>query len=150
MQPGERYYYVRLTNIGKPRWGQGANVDAIAAIGSVLHLNLDTQVLFDTGKAELKPAGRAALKELAESIKDQKCGLINIEGHTDDVGSDASNRTLSEKRAASVAAALKKDITNPAFNWKEKGFGESKPIVPNDSDENRAKNRRVEILVTPR
>jgi len=148
-EPNERYYYVRLTQIENKNQKVAARIDAVGAIGSVMHLNLDAQVLFDTGKSNLKPAGKAALKELAESIKGQKCGLVNIEGHTDDVGSDASNKTLSQKRAASVAAELKKVISSPNFKWSEKGYGETQPLVPNDSDVNRQKNRRVEIVVTP-
>ena len=82
-------------------------------------------------------------------MKNLQKGTITVEGHTDDVGSDATNKTLSQKRSASVAAALKKAIDKPAFKWKEVGYGESRPLVENTTDENRAKNRRVEILVTP-
>ncbi|MBT8185396.1 MAG: OmpA family protein, partial [Eudoraea sp.] len=70
-------------------------------------------------------------------------------GHTDDVGSDETNRRLSLARAKSVSDELKKLIRGSSFRWKEMGMGESKPLVENDTDENRAKNRRVEILVTP-
>lgn len=146
---GDLFYHVRLkdlkTNSGEP----GADVDAIAAIGAAMRLNLDSKVLFATGKSVLKPEGIVALKELAKSISVLKKGSVIVEGHTDDVGSAESNQRLSLARAKSVSTELKKLIPGAGFRWKEKGLGESKPLVENDSDKNRAKNRRVEVLVLP-
>ena len=150
VKPGETFNYLKLvdlnTNSGFP---PGADIDAVAAIGGALRLNLDSAVLFETGKADLKPEGLEAIKELSEQLINIPKGTITVEGHTDDVGSDASNRILSEKRAASVASALQSALKNPSFKWKIVGHGESQPIVANDTDENRQKNRRVEILVVP-
>jgi outer membrane protein OmpA-like peptidoglycan-associated protein len=145
----ELYYYVRLTDLETSSGIPGADVDAIAAIGSAVRLNLDSQVLFDTGKSELKPEGKEALKELVKSLKILERGNVIVEGHTDDVGSAASNKQLSLARAKSVSAELKTLLPNQNYKWREKGFGEEKPLVENDSDTNRAKNRRVEILVLP-
>lgn len=146
---GDLFYYVRLkdlkTNSGEP----GADVDAIAAIGAAMRLNLDSKVLFATGKSVLKPEGIMALKELAKSISVLKKGSVIVEGHTDDVGSTETNQKLSLARAKSVSTELKKLIPGTDFKWKEKGLGESKPLVDNKNDENRAKNRRVEVLVLP-
>lgn len=146
---GELFYYARLKDLKMDSALPGADVDAIATIGAAMRLNLDSKVLFATGKSELKPEGLAAVKDLAQSIEVLKRGNVIVEGHTDDVGSDESNRKLSLERARSVSAALKKVIPGSKFKWNEKGHGESKPLVKNDSDENRAKNRRVEILVLP-
>ena len=146
---GELFYYVRLKDLKMDSALPGADVDAIAAIGAAMRLNLDSKVLFATGKSELKPEGLAAVKDLAQSIEVLMRGNVIVEGHTDDVGSEESNRKLSLERARSVSAALKKVIPGSKFKWSEKGHGESKPLVKNDSDENRAKNRRVEILVLP-
>lgn len=146
---GELFYYVRLKDLKTKSGEPGADVDAIAAIGSAMRLNLDSQVLFDSGKSELKPEGISAIKELVNSITVLKKGKVIVEGHTDDVGSNATNNALSLARAKSVSAELKKLIPSSSFTWKEKGFGASKPLVENDSDENRGKNRRVEILVVP-
>lgn len=146
---GELFYYVRLTDLKKSSALPGADVDAIAAIGAAMRLNLDSKVLFETGKSVLKPAGVTALKELVKSISVLKKGNVIVEGHTDDVGSEATNQKLSLARAKSVSAQLKKLLPSSNFRWKEKGLGESKPLVVNDSDENRAKNRRVEVLVLP-
>lgn len=145
----ELFYYVRLTDLETSSGIPGADVDAIAAIGSAVRLNLDSQVLFDTGKSELKPAGKEALKELVKSLKILEWGNVIVEGHTDDVGSATSNKQLSLARAKSVSAELKKLLPSQKFKWKEQGYGEEKPLVDNDSDENRAKNRRVEVLVLP-
>jgi outer membrane protein OmpA-like peptidoglycan-associated protein len=149
VKQGELFYYVRLKDLKKKSALPGADVDAIAAIGAAMRLKLDSKVLFDTGKSELKPAGKEALKELAKSIKVLEKGKVIVEGHTDDVGSNETNKKLSLARAKSVSAELKKIIPSSKFKWREKGLGESKPLVENNSDTNRAKNRRVEILVLP-
>lgn len=146
---GELFYYVRLKDLKKQSALPGADVDAIAAIGAAMRLNLDSKVLFDLGKSELKPAGKEALKELVKSIAVLKSGRVIVEGHTDDVGSNETNQQLSLARAKSVSAELKKLLPSKDFTWRENGFGEDKPLVENDSKENRAKNRRVEVLVVP-
>lgn len=70
---------------------------------------------------------------------------ISIEGHTDNVGAVTSNQTLSESRAKSVMTALvSKEIA--ASRLKSKGWGQTKPIADNNTDEGKAKNRRVEIV----
>jgi outer membrane protein OmpA-like peptidoglycan-associated protein len=149
VKQGELFYYVRLKDLKKQSALPGADVDAIAAIGAAIRLNLDSKVLFATGKSKLKPEGIKALKRLAESIAILKKGNVIVEGHTDDVGSDETNQRLSLARAKSVSTQLKKLIPSRNFKWQEKGLGESKPLVENDSDVNRAKNRRVEVLVVP-
>lgn len=149
VKQGETFNYVRLTDLDSKSMQAGADVDAVAAIGGALRLNLDSAVLFETGKHVLKEEGVAAIKELALQMNMLDKGLITVEGHTDDVGSADSNKSLSQKRAASVSVELKKVLPNPNFKWKEVGYGESRPLAKNDSDENRQKNRRVEILVIP-
>ena len=149
VKQGELFYYVRLKDLKNKSALPGADVDAIAAIGAAMRLNLDSKVLFDTGKSQLKPEGLIALKELAKSISILKKGNVIVEGHTDDMGSYETNKRLSLARAKSVSAELKKLIPSSKFKWREKGLGESKPLVENNSDANRAKNRRVEVLVLP-
>lgn len=148
VKKGELYYYVRLKDLKKQSALPGADVDAIAAIGAAMRLNLDSKVLFETGKSILKPEGITALQGLANSISVLKKGNVIVEGHTDDVGSTDTNQKLSLARAKSVSAELKKLIPS-GFSWKERGLGETTPLVENDTDENRAKNRRVEVLVVP-
>jgi len=77
----------------------------------------------------------------------QNSGLkVEIAAHSDDVGSAAYNAALSNRRAQSVVKFLiEKNISNDRFN--AKGYGESQPIVPNDTEENKAKNRRVVLKI---
>ncbi|MBU2930143.1 OmpA family protein [Winogradskyella psychrotolerans] len=149
VKQGDLFYYVRLKDLKEESALPGADIDAIAAIGAAMRLNLDSQVLFDSGKSELKPEGVSTLKELVNSITVLKKGKVIVEGHTDDVGSETTNNALSLARAKSVSKALRQLIPSTQFKWQEKGYGESQPLVENDSDINRAKNRRVEILILP-
>ncbi|QLG45929.1 OmpA family protein [Costertonia aggregata] len=150
VKPGETFNYIKITDL-KTSFGPppGADIDAVAAIGGALRMSLDSAVLFDTGEHELKPEGAKAIRKLAQQIQDIPKGTITVEGHTDDVGSDQTNLVLSKKRAATVAAELRKSINNSSFKWKEVGLGETSPLAPNENDGNRRKNRRVEILVAP-
>jgi outer membrane protein OmpA-like peptidoglycan-associated protein len=71
---------------------------------------------------------------------------VEIAAHTDDIGSDAYNRLLSQRRAQSVVNFLiGNDISSQRFV--SKGYGESQPLIPNDSEEGRARNRRVELII---
>jgi len=103
-------------------------------------------ILFETGKADLKPESRPVLKEIASTMQKYPDLKILIEGHTDNVGSAASNLTLSDGRAAAVKAALVADFKIAADRMTTKGFGDSKPSVPNTTPTGRAQNRRVEIV----
>lgn len=150
VEEGDIFYYVRLTDLETKSALPGADIDAVAAIGSAMKLNLSSNVLFDTGKSELKEEGFAAIAELAEQMEDFTGASIKVVGHTDDVGDESSNKKLSQDRAKSVSAALKKALNNKDMSFSESGRGENSPVVPNDSDENRQKNRRVEILVVPK
>ncbi len=149
VQPNDTFNYIRLTDLETYSAVPGADVDAIATIGGALRLSLDSEVLFDTGKYQLKKEGKNAIKELAKQIENLKKGVITIEGHTDNVGEINYNLKLSQKRAKSVSNELKNHLPKNTFQWKEIGYGESRPLVKNDTDENRNKNRRVEILVLP-
>ena len=103
-------------------------------------------ILFETGKADLKPESRPVLKEIASTMQKYPDLKILIEGHTDNVGSAASNLTLSDNRAAAVKAALVADFGIAEGRLTTKGFGDTKPSVPNTTPAGRAQNRRVEIV----
>lgn len=103
-------------------------------------------LLFDSGKSDLRPEASAALDRLAQVLQKNLSLRFEIGGHTDDVGDDASNQSLSEKRAQSVYNALiVKGIPASQLSWK--GYGENQPAVLNISAEDRQKNRRVECRV---
>ena len=103
-------------------------------------------ILFATGKADLQPESRPVLKEIAATLKKYPALKILIEGHTDNVGAAASNMTLSDARAAAVKVALVADHGADGARITTKGFGDSKPSVPNTTASGRAQNRRVEIV----
>ena len=111
-----------------------------------LRITLSEAVLFDFGKWQLKPDARATLKKLAR-LANLRRGIVRVEGHTDDVGPEQFNRVLSELRAHVVALELARLGVDPK-RLRPRGFGEARPIVPNDSDEHRARNRRVEVILT--
>lgn len=109
-------------------------------------VTFDGGVLFEFGKATLTAASRSELDRMAGVFGRYPDTDIIIGGHTDDVGSDATNQTLSEKRAASVADYLaSKDIAR--FRMRTTGYGESRPVASNATDAGRAKNRRVELSI---
>jgi len=100
---------------------------------------------FDTGKAELKHDGVAAVKEIAKLMKSNPTLKLSVEGHTDNVGDAASNKKLSEARAKSVTAAIVAGGIEAA-RLSAAGFGQDKPVADNRTEEGRAKNRRVELV----
>lgn len=102
-------------------------------------------VLFDTGKATLKPGAYATIDRLANALKQSQDRKVLIEGHTDSVGSDEFNQTLSENRAASVQAALfERGVSSSQISTL--GKGESTPVASNDNAAGRQQNRRVELI----
>lgn len=150
-KPTDYFYYVRLTDLNTASTVAGADIDAVAAIGAAIKLNLNAEVLFDLGKAILKQDGVAAIKKLASQLKTMPTAQLNIDGYTDDIGNDDANIKLSLQRAQAVSTILKEELKGKNnFVFKETGKGKANPAVPNTSDENRKKNRRVEILVTPK
>ena len=103
---------------------------------------------FDTGKATLKPESFQPLDVVGTLLGQWPTLKIEIGGHTDDVGGDAVNRKLSQARAQSVLDYMKgKYAAIDAARFTVKGYGESRPMVPNVNDASRAQNRRVEFTV---
>lgn len=111
--------------------------------GMVLTLG---DVLFDTGRAELKPGAFATLDRLAAFMRDNPERRLEVEGHTDSVGSDVLNVALSQQRAESVRAALVQRGVDGA-RIQTKGLGKAVPVASNSSAEGRQRNRRVEIVI---
>ncbi len=104
------------------------------------------KITFETNSAELNPSSYTELDRVVELMKVNYDMKVEISAHTDNAGSDNYNLKLSDKRAKSVVVyMLDKGVDNN--NVISKGYGEKKPIVPNDSDENKAKNRRVELKI---
>ncbi len=103
-------------------------------------------VLFDIGKATLKSTSYKTLNDLVELMKIKKTLVIEIGGHTDNIGSDKVNLQLSKERANSVRNYLiRKGIYQDRIT--SKGYGNTKPISSNDSEEGRKQNRRTEVNI---
>jgi outer membrane protein OmpA-like peptidoglycan-associated protein len=116
--------------------------------GDVIKLNLPDGVTFDFGKANLKLQFYPALDNVASTLAQYNQTIVEVSGHTDSVGSDAANQTLSVQRANSVGNYLiGKGLVRERFEIV--GFGETQPVASNDTDSGRALNRRVEIRVLP-
>jgi OOP family OmpA-OmpF porin len=99
---------------------------------------------FDTGKATIQPDSEAVLQQIVQLLEQNPTLKLRVEGHTDNQGLAAANQTLSEKRAQAVVAWLTSHGVAPA-RLVAKGFGASKPVAVNTTEEGRAKNRRVEL-----
>ncbi len=110
-------------------------------------IRLEGDVLFDTGKAQLRPEAQSALERVAVVLAQFPGAKVEIAGHTDSKGGPAMNLDLSEKRAVAVSEFLKKRAELAGINFTAHGLGETKPIASNDTDEGRQQNRRVEIVV---
>src|SRR5438034_4969110 len=110
-------------------------------------VDLPADVLFDFDKSDIRPDAAAALAKLAVIIRAQPKGRTRIEGHTDSKGDDAYNQKLSERRAESVKNWLTTKESLDGSRMTTKGWGEAKPVAPNDTDANRQKNRRVQAII---
>jgi outer membrane protein OmpA-like peptidoglycan-associated protein len=107
------------------------------------HISL--YINFDFGKSVIRDESNPIIEQIVQMMKSNPDLKIGVEGHTDNVGSPASNKTLSEARAKSVVSAIvgqgiSADRLSPA------GYGQEKPIADNNTEEGRAKNRRVELV----
>lgn len=125
----------------------------ISELKGKLTVNLVESVLFDSGKAEVKPNGLVVLQKVIDILKGITDKVVRIEGHTDNVqigGALArrypTNWELSAARAINVTKYLQQQGLEPA-RLSAVAYGEFKPVAANDTDEGRAKNRRIEIVL---
>jgi len=103
-------------------------------------------IYFDTGKADVKPESDATLKEIAELLQGDAKLKLYVVGHTDNQGALDLNMDLSRRRAEAVLAALTTKYAVPAGRLRAYGSGPYVPVASNDSEDGRAKNRRVELV----
>lgn len=104
-------------------------------------------ILFDTGKADIKPESKASLDQIAAFLKAEPAIKLHVVGHTDSVGGFDSNLALSQRRADAVAAVLAKNYGIAAARMVGNGVASLAPVAANTSEEGRAKNRRVELVL---
>jgi len=141
-------------------WGDGAEYSItvvvkeamkqdVTASGLFEALNRDGHVAlyinFDTGKATIRLDSQPVIDQVAEMLRTNPGLKLSVEGHTDSVGSPASNKVLSENRAQAVVAALAAQGID-GERLTAVGWGQDKPVADNNTDEGRAKNRRVELV----
>lgn len=105
---------------------------------------------FDFNRATLKPESDPALRRIAQAIARSPQRALRLEGHTDSIGDEQYNDQLSRRRAGAVEAALVRDYQVPADVLSTTGYGERKPVEPNDTLAGRARNRRVELVCADR
>jgi len=119
----------------------------VKRVGEGIVIEFKDKVLFGYDRSDLSTQAQANLDKLANVLQKYPDTNIEILGHTDDRGTDAYNQGLSERRANSAASYLRsKGVTSSRISTK--GLGESDPKVANDTDANRAENRRVEFVIT--
>lgn len=106
------------------------------------------KVLFDVGKYKLKPEGEAALAQLTAILRTLEGRNFQVAGHTDSTGSDETNWRLSENRALEVVLYMIKEGMDPT-RLAASGYGKFQPVADNDTPENQALNRRIEIILVP-
>jgi chemotaxis protein MotB len=124
----------------------------IRVIRNRMVIELADDILFDSGRADLKPQGEAALAEIAEVLRGIEDREFQVAGHSDNVPIRsrrfASNWHLSAARAVAVAQFLLEQQV-PADRLSAAGYGDTQPVAPNDTPEGRARNRRIEIVMMP-
>jgi OOP family OmpA-OmpF porin len=102
-------------------------------------------IYFDVDKTDLRPESKGTLEEVAKLLKADPSLRLEVAGHTDNTGARAHNSQLSAGRAAAVVDALVAIYGVDRARLRANGYGDGKPVAPNDTDQNRAKNRRVEL-----
>lgn len=122
---------------------QGAKVERV---GEGIKITFNSGILFDVNKAALKPDAQTNLQELAQVLNKYSDTNILIEGHTDSDGSEEHNLDLSKQRAQSVANYLA-GLSVDATRMTQMGYGESQPVMSNETSDGKAANRRVEIAI---
>ncbi|MEI4195127.1 OmpA family protein [Roseovarius sp. E0-M6] len=142
------YRFARITDdgLGCGTSFAGADIDAVAAIGSAMRFTLDASVLFAVDSDMLRPAALSSLDTLAHDIAAAGISKFTVIGHTDASGSAAYNMDLSLRRAKAVRSYLADRPALSKVSIKAVGRGESQPVADNDTDAGRQMNRRVEII----
>lgn len=121
---------------------------SITNTGSELIVNMPQDILFAVDSAALRPDLTSDLAAVARSLLNYPNTTVQVVGHTDNTGSAAHNRELSQRRASSVASVLMSNGV-PGGRIQAYGRGEDQPIASNLSEAGRAQNRRVEIIIRP-
>jgi len=160
-----RTYFITVLTVDGASEGTGTVIDVVSpkamedgkvsvasadAIGQGLKAEGKVAVYginFDTGKDEIKPDSRPQLSQMAKVLMDQPTLKVFIVGHTDNQGTVESNLLLSQHRAIAIVAALTHEFAIAANRLQPRGLANFAPIASNATEEGRARNRRVELVV---
>lgn len=118
--------------------------------GTEVTMLIPDNILFDFDEYALKDDAKSTLKEISETIQtsfNKEHLEITISGHTDNIGAKDYNEKLSKNRADEVKKYLKQQLEDADITFTTEGYGDTKPVASNDSEEGKAKNRRVEIII---
>jgi len=151
-RPGDSFRFVRLTDAecrGVNHEWPGADIDAVAAVGSAERFVFEAGVLFAFDEATLSDEARRVLSRFAEQMQGRQVSRLMVEGHTDTKGSDAYNLELSRRRADAVMLFLSGQPGLLGTELTTRAAGEREPVATNDTDRGRQQNRRVEVIVIP-
>lgn len=118
----------------------------VERVGEGINMTFNSSLMFAVNSDKIADSAKSDLAAAASVFAKHPDTHILIEGHTDDTGKDDYNLSLSEKRAKAVSAVLTANGVD-ASRIKTQGYGEAQPKYPNDSEANRAKNRRVELAI---
>ena len=149
--PGATYRYVKLRD--DPAQGEqdgptvGADIDAVGAINTAIQLHVPADDIFETGTSKFTPGASKVLSKIAAKIRNVAHASVLIQTHTDDRGIEDFNLLVSQSQAGSIRNHFWDVEYLTDADYAILGWGESKPIAPNDTEEGRRKNRRVEILI---
>ncbi len=153
-KPGDIFPYIKLVDAGTSAkkgdkvW-PGADIDAVAAIGSARQLALNALYLFNTNESKIKPEAKKELDEIVKELKLNPDFNLVINGHTDSVGNKSLNQKLSVNRAEAIKDYLIKQLPEFKSKIKTNGYADEIPVASNLTAEGREKNRRVEVFFIP-
>lgn len=151
---GEIFTYIKLQDaktLTKDKSWPGADIDAVAAIGSAKQLSLNALYLFNTGESKIKAAAKPDLDKIVTELKANPLFDVVINGHTDSTGNKALNQKLSLDRANAIKTYLvtKAPALKTKIKIKTNGYADDYPVATNNTPEGRELNRRVEVFFIP-
>lgn len=151
---GELFTYIKLQDAKTPTKDKswpGADIDAVAAIGSAKQLSLNALYLFNTNEAKIKPAAKPDLDKIVTELKANPMYEVVINGHTDSTGNKNLNQKLSLDRANAIKTYIvtKAPALKTKIKIKTNGYADDYPVASNNTTEGREMNRRVEVFFVP-
>ena len=140
-------YYMDVQEAKLRQRLEGTGV-SVTRVGENITLNMPGNVTFQVDRSEIRPDFFNVLSSVAVVLVEYEKTLVDVSGHTDNTGSESYNQALSQRRAQAVASYLQAQGVQPV-RLQVSGYGETRPIADNATEQGRAQNRRVEITLVP-